>query len=248
MCLRAWGQDTADAALRQAIEDVGMLCPGRASRSSAVRLFTGLMPREGKFFELFNQHAALLVKGGLALNELLQSYDDEASRAARIAQIDDLERAADRVTHDTVALLHKTFVTPFDRDDIHRLISRMDDILDLIQDAAESLMLYDVRQIEPEARHLADLVKICCERLQAAIGLLSSMKNAQGILMVCQEIDGLESDADRVMRGAISKLFRNDIDVSELIKLQAIYQVLEAATDKCQDVANVIEGVVLENG
>jgi uncharacterized protein len=213
-----------------------------------MQLFSRLMPTEGRFFDLFNQHADLVVKGGTVLALLLQDYGDEASRNARIHEIGELERAADRVTHDTMALLHKTFITPFDRDDIHRLISRMDDILDLIQDAAESLMLYDIRTVAPEAGHLADLVKICCERVQAATRLLSSMDNAQTILMVCQEIDGLESDADRVMRGAISKLFREEGDVRQLIKLQAVYELLESATDKCQDVANVIESVVLENG
>lgn len=213
-----------------------------------MQLFSRLMPREGRFFDFFNQHASLIAKGGTALAELMQDYHDDARRAARIEQIGDIERAADRVTHDTVLLLHKTFVTPFDRDDIHRLISRMDDVLDLIQDAAESLALYDIHKVAPEACHLADLVKICCERVQAATALLSSMDNAQSILLICQEIDGLESDADRVMRSAISKLFRDEPDVRQVIKLQAVYELLEAATDKCQDVANVIEGVVLENG
>jgi predicted phosphate transport protein (TIGR00153 family) len=213
-----------------------------------MQLFSRLMPLEGRFFDLFNQHAALVVKGGAVLAELLQDFADEQGRAARITQIGEIERAADRITHDTILLLHKTFVTPFNRDDIHRLISRMDDVLDLIQDAAESLILYDIKTMTPEAAHLADLVKICCERVQAAVTMLSSMQNAPSILMVCQEIDGLESDADRVMRGAISRLFREEPDVRQLIKLQAIYELLETATDKCQDVANVIEGVVLENG
>ncbi len=213
-----------------------------------MQLFSRLMPREGQFFNLFNQHAALVVEAGVAINDLLQVYGDESGRAARISRIGELERAADRVTHDTVLMVHKTFITPFDRDDIHRLISRMDDILDLIQDAAESLLLYDIRAVAPESCHLADLVKICCERVQSAIGMLSSMENAAAILKVCQEIDALESDADRVMRGAISRLFREENDVREVIKHQAIYQILESATDKCQDVANVIEGVVLENG
>ncbi|MCC7258735.1 MAG: DUF47 domain-containing protein [Gammaproteobacteria bacterium] len=206
------------------------------------------MPHEGRFFDLFGQHAALVARGGGALADLLQSYEDEASRTRRIEEIGELEHAADRVTRETVALLHKTFVTPFDRDDIHRLISRMDDILDLIQDAAESLMLYDIRRLPAEAAHLADLVRICCERVQKAVSLMSSMKNAPAILMVCQEIDGLESDADRVMRGAISRLFREEDDTRQVIKLQAVYELLEAATDRCQDVADVIEGVVLENG
>lgn len=213
-----------------------------------MQLFSRLMPREVRFFDLFNRHAELVVKGGAALATLLRAYDDVPGRAARIEEIGEIEHAADRVTRDTVAMLHKTFVTPFDRDDIHRLISRMDDILDLIQDAAESLMLYDIHEVAPEACHLADLVKICCERVQSAVVLLSSMDNAPTILMVCQEIDGLESDADRVMRAAISKLFRDNGDVRQVIKLQAVYELLEAATDRCQDVANVIEGVVLENG
>jgi uncharacterized protein Yka (UPF0111/DUF47 family) len=100
-----------------------------------MQLFSRLMPLEGRFFDLFNQHAALVVRGGVALAELMRDYTDESTRAARIEQIGEIERAADRITHDTVLLLHKTFVTPFDRDDIHRLISRMDDVLDLIQDS-----------------------------------------------------------------------------------------------------------------
>ncbi|MCC7328544.1 MAG: DUF47 domain-containing protein [Gammaproteobacteria bacterium] len=206
------------------------------------------MPREGRFFDLFNQHAAFVAQGGVAISELLHGYNDAQCREGGIARIGDLEHAADRVTRETTALLHKTFVTPFDRDDIHRLISRMDDILDLIQDAAESLMVYDVRQLPPEAAHLADLVKICCERVQAAVGLMSSMKNAPSILALCQDIDGLESDADRVMRSAISRLFREEPEVRQVIKLQAVYELLETATDRCQDVADIIEGVVLENG
>ena len=206
-----------------------------------------LMPREGQFFELFDQHAALIKEGGAAVVELLQQYENELNRSKYIDRIEDLEHRADRITYATVALLHKTFVTPFDRDDIHRLISRMDDVLDLIQDMAESLVLYDIRHLTPEASALAALVARCCDRLQVAVGMLASMSNAPAILKVCQEIDELESDADRVMRSAISKLFREDADTRQLIKLKAVYELLEAATDKCQDVANTIESVVLEN-
>lgn len=211
-------------------------------------LLSTLMPREGQFFTMFNDHAALVVQGGRELFELLQEYDNVPGRGARISRIEEIEHKADRVTRDAVELLHKTFVTPFDRDVIHRLISRMDDILDLIQDTAESLVLYDIQQLTPEAIHLANLVQICCERVQSAVVLLSSMKNANEILKISEDIDGLESDADRVMRAAISKLFRDERDDRQLIKLKAVYELLEATTDKCQDVANVIEGVVLENG
>jgi predicted phosphate transport protein (TIGR00153 family) len=205
------------------------------------------MPREGQFFDLFNKHADLVVEGAKALSDLLQNYPNESSRAGIIDKIAQTERSADRVTHDTVALLHATFVTPFDRDDIHRLISRMDDILDLIQDAAESLILYDIQKLTPEAAHLANLVQICCERVHTAVTLLKSMDNAPQILKLAQDIDQIESDADHVMRSAISKLFREEPDVRQVIKLKAVYELLETATDKCQDVANVIEGVIIEN-
>jgi predicted phosphate transport protein (TIGR00153 family) len=212
-----------------------------------MQFLSALMPREGQFFDLFNRHSELIVKGAKSLAELLQNYQDLARRDAIIEEIAQTERNADRITHDTVALLHATFVTPFDRDDIHRLISRMDDILDLIQDAAESLMLYDIQKLTPEAAHLANLVQICCERVCSAVQLLKSMDNAAQILKLAQDIDQLESDADRVMRSAVSKLFREESDVRQVIKLKAVYELLETATDKCQDVANVIEGVVIEN-
>lgn len=212
-----------------------------------MRFLSALMPREGQFFELFNKHADLIVEGAKALSDLLQNYQDESGRDGIIERIAQTERNADRITHDTVNLLHATFVTPFDRDDIHRLISRMDDILDLIQDAAESLMLYDIQKTTPEAAHLANLVQICCERVHDLVAMLNSMDNASSMLKLAQDIDQLESDADRVMRGAISKLFREEPDVRQVIKLKAVYELLETATDKCQDVANVIEGVVLEN-
>lgn len=211
-------------------------------------VFSALMPREGQFFTMFNDHAALVVRGGRELFELLQEYDNVPGRSSRISRIEAIEHEADRVTRDAVELLHKTFVTPFDRDVIHRLISRMDDILDLIQDTAETLVLYDIQHLTAEAIHLANLVQICCERVQAAVVLLSSMKNAPEIMKISQDIDSLESDADRVMRAGVSKLFRDERDDRQLIKLKAIYELLEATTDKCQDVANVIEGVVLENG
>jgi len=206
-----------------------------------------LMPREGRFFSLFDGHAKLIVDGALALADVLKNYDNLKDRATGIKTIEDAEHGADRITHETVQLLHTTFITPFDRDDIHRLISRMDDVLDLIQDTGESLVLYDIQKVTPQATQLAELVLRCAERVQSAVGLMASMADAPAILKICQEIDRLESDADKVMRGAISELFRHESDVRQLIKLKAVYESLESATDKCQDVANVIESVVLEN-
>jgi uncharacterized protein Yka (UPF0111/DUF47 family) len=146
-----------------------------------------------------------------------------------------------------VQLLHATFITPFDRNDIHRLISGMDDILDLMQDSAESMHLFDIQTLPPEATRMAELLDACCLRVREAVGLLSSMDNATKALALAQEIDGLESEADAVMRAGISKLFREEADVRQLIKHKNVYEYLENAIDKCQDVANVIESVVLEN-
>jgi predicted phosphate transport protein (TIGR00153 family) len=206
-----------------------------------------LMPREGRFFHLFDSHAKLVVDGALALADVLRQYDVEDDRAAGIKLIENAEHAADRITHETVNLLHTTFVTPFDRDDIHRLISLMDDVLDLIQDTGESLVLYDIQKVTPDATQLAELLLRCAERVQSAVALMASMADAPQMLAICQEIDKLESEADKVMRAAISRLFREETDVRQVIKLKAVYESLESATDKCQDVANVIESVVLEN-
>jgi predicted phosphate transport protein (TIGR00153 family) len=205
------------------------------------------MPREGRFFTLFDQHAEYVVQGSTALVDLLRGFDDNGSRAGRVTRILELEHAADRVTRETVSLLHKTFVTPLDRDDIHRLISRMDDVLDLIQDVAEALQLYDIQRLTPEAVHLAELLKECCVRVQKAVHCLATLEQSASVLKLCNEIDALESEADKVMRTGISKLFREESDVRQLIKLEAVYQLLEAATDQCENVANIIEGVVLEH-
>ncbi len=210
-------------------------------------MFGRLMPREGNFFELFNRHAECIAAGSHSLALLMTNYGDVAARRQYIDAIDRSEKDADKVTHETITLLHKTFITPFDRDDIHKLITNMDDILDLIQDVAESAMLYDLQRVSPEAQQLADLNEMCCDRVKAAVALLDSMENADAILKICTEIDRLESDADRVMRAAMSKLFRDESDVRQLIKLKAIYELLETVSDRAEDVANVIEGVVLEN-
>jgi len=212
-----------------------------------MRFFSALMPREGRFFALFNRHAQCIVDGGDAVVKLVNGYSDQKLRAELIQQIGDIERSADKVTYETVSLLHSTFITPFDRMDIHRLISGMDDILDLMQDAAESMHLFDIQTLPPESARMADLLSKCCRKVQAAVGLLHSMDNAPRALALCQEIDVLESDADAASRDGISKLFREEQDVRQLIKHKNVYEYLENAIDKCQDVANVIESVIVEN-
>ncbi|MDP3668973.1 MAG: DUF47 domain-containing protein [Telluria sp.] len=207
-------------------------------------MFGRLMPTEGKFFDLFNQHAALCVKGAQEMVGLMTNFDDLQNRTHAI---ESLEKQADKITYATVDMLHKTFITPIDRDDIHKLITRMDDILDLMEDAAQTVWLYDLKAVTPEAQRLAELCLACCQKVEQAVGLLHNMDNSHKIVAICEEIDRLESDADHVMRAAMSKLFRDEPDVRTLIKLKAIYEILETVTDRCEDVANIIEGIIVEN-
>ena len=213
-------------------------------------LFGKLLPREGNFFELFNQHAERIVEAAHAFSNMVANYSDVEKRESFNRDVDNAERAADRITHEVNRMLHKTFITPIDREQIHSLINTMDDVADLIQDSAETMALYDVRHMTDEIVRLTDLSVKCCERLKDAVALISKFSEpatAEAALKTCEEIDRLESDADRVMRSAMSKLFREEPDVREVIKLKAIYELLETITDKCEDVANLIEGIVLEN-
>jgi predicted phosphate transport protein (TIGR00153 family) len=207
-------------------------------------MFGRLMPKEGRFFDLFNQHATHIIDGSRELIALMENVTDGQKH---IYNIESCEKRGDRIAHEVIELLHKTFITPLDRDDIHQLITRMDDILDLTEDVAQSVYLYDLQSITPEAKKLAEICVACGERVKDALALLPSMENAPKIRAVCGEIDKLESDADHVMRAAMAKLFRDEADVRQLIKLKAIYELLESITDRCEDVANIIEGIVVEN-
>ncbi len=213
-------------------------------------LFSKLLPKEGNFFELFNQHADRIVEAAQAFEQLVAHYADEAARDRYARAVDEAERAADRVTAEVNRLIHTTFITPIDREQIHSLINLMDDVVDLLQDAAETMTLYDIQHMTDEIARLADLAVKCCVRVQAAVRLLGKIAEqpvAEATLKTCEEIDQLESDADRAMRSAMSKLFREEEDVRELIKLRTMYELLESITDKCEAVATQIEGIVLEN-
>jgi len=212
--------------------------------------FGKLLPREGNFFELFNQHAAFITEGSRAFMLMIQHYGNLELREKYGGEVVTAERAADKITAEVNRLLHKTFITPIDREQIHGLINGMDDIVDLLQDATETMQLYDVRSMTDEIIRLGELNEKCCERVQHAVSLLEQLSRsdvAEAAIKTCEEIDKLESDADRVMRSAMSKLFREETDVRELIKLKAIYEQLESISDRCEDVANLIEGIVLEN-
>jgi uncharacterized protein len=213
-------------------------------------IFGKLLPREGNFFELFNEHGAFIASGARSFMLMVTNYSDLALREKYAAEVDTAERAADRITAEVNRLLNKTFITPIDREQIHGLINAMDDVLDLLQDATETMSLYDVHHMTEEVLRLGEISAKCCDRVQHAVTLMPKLSDpaiAEAAIKTCDEIDRLESDADRVMRSAMSKLFREEPDVRELIKLKAIYELLESITDRCEDVANLIEGVVLEN-
>ncbi len=212
--------------------------------------FAKLLPKEGNFFELFNEHGQRISEGAKAFVSMIENYNDPVLREQYAAYVDAAERQADKITAEVNRLLHTTFITPIDREQIHGLINALDDVLDLLQDVAESMSLYDVQTVTEEVHRLTDLAAKCCERVSHVVTLLPKLSDAsvvEGALKTCEEIDKLESDADRVMRSAMSRLFREQQDVRELIKLKAIYEQLEAITDRCEDVANLIEGIVLEN-
>jgi predicted phosphate transport protein (TIGR00153 family) len=202
-----------------------------------------LIPKEGKFFDFFRQSAEQSVKAAHAFRAMLDDLPN-AERHAR--EIKAIEHAGDEILHRTVELLHKTFITPLDRDDIHRLISRMDDVLDRLDGATSRVHLYEMTEATPECRELADICVRACECIKRAADRLHDLTYTSGIIQECVEINRLENEADAVLARAKAKLFHEEIDTRQLIKLKEIYEFLEAVTDKCEDVANVIESIVLE--
>ena len=213
-------------------------------------VFGRLLPREDNFFELFNQHGQHIAQGADAFMAMVKNYDDVALRERHAAEVIAAEHAADKITAEVHRLLHRTFITPLDRDQIHRLINAMDDVLDLLQDSSEVMSLYDLQTLSEDVVRLSEISVRCCERVQHVLTLLPKLKDAQvaeSVLKMCEEIDQLESDADRVMRSAMSRLFREEPDTRQLIKLKAVYEHLESISDRCEDVANLVEGIVLEN-
>ena len=191
----------------------------------------GLLPREGRFFDLFNSHAELAARAAVELKAL---FTDLSELEPRSRAIERNEKEADRITHETVQLLHKTFITPLDRDEIHQLITGMDDILDLMEDVATCVFLYDVRAVTPDAQKLAEICVACTLKVKEAVGMLASMDNADAILRICGDIDRLESEADFVFRSALAKLFREESDAKQILKLKEVYQLLESITDKAR--------------
>ncbi len=203
-----------------------------------------LLPREEDFFTLFERHAALTVEGANEMRRLVAGGQNIRALAARIKEI---EHETDVITHTCVERLHKTFITPLDRDDIHRLITRMDDVMDYIESAAAAVMLYELAETTAPARALADVLVRATEAVAVAVAGLKNLKRADGVLKACIEVNRLENEGYEILRNALAELFRGATDPLLVLKWKEVYEALENATDRCEDVANVIEGVVLEH-
>jgi predicted phosphate transport protein (TIGR00153 family) len=207
-------------------------------------MFDFLIPKEFGFFDVFDQHAAICVEGGQIFIEMLEHFGDAPAKVRRLR---DAEHRADEITHHTMEMLHKTFVTPIDRDQIHQLISLMDDVMDLIDGAARRMLLYGVTEIPPELLELAKVLHHSTLELQKAVKCLRDLKNAKVILAACIEINKLENDGDAIRDAAIAKLFKEEKNAVQVLIWKEIYEGVENAIDRCEDVANILEGVVLEN-
>jgi predicted phosphate transport protein (TIGR00153 family) len=203
-----------------------------------------LFPREERFFDYFDRASEKIVSGAKLFNEMIHDLSNAEEKAR---QIKDVEHEADHITHETVAKLHTTFVTPIDREFIYSLITKMDDILDLIDAACERVFLYKIKTTTPEVIELVIILGKAIEQVAKGVRGLRDLKNSRSILDICIEINRLENEGDRTYRNALSVLFNSPSDPIDIIKWKDVYETLEDAIDRCEDIANVLEGIVLEN-
>ena len=203
--------------------------------------FQRLMPQEKDFFALFQKQAENIVSGAAALSNMLEHYKGVPEQVQRIKAI---EHSGDEITHQIFRRLNQTFVTPFDREDIHELCGTMDDVIDLIDAAASRFVLYRIEKVRGGASELAKVLTLATMELSAAIHAIAAPYSA---LQRVIEINRLENESDRICRTLIAQLFEEENDPVTIIKWKEIFEVLETAVDKCEDVSNVIESVILKN-
>ena len=202
------------------------------------------IPKEEKFSELFEEAARNIVNASQALQDMINTWQFIDSR---VAEITEMEHQGDTITHRVISLLHRTFVTPFDREDIALLAHTLDDILDYIHSAADAMFIYKIKEPTERAKELADILHQGVVEVEKSLAGLRKRSELKTMQERCVEINRLENMADRVYRAAMGELFENTDDITQLIKWREIYEHLEAATDRCEDVANVLEGVALKH-
>ena len=201
------------------------------------------IPREEKFFDLFEESARNLVRAASLLAELVEKWEDVAEK---VRQITELEHHGDNITHRIMERLHSTFVTPIDREDITQLANRMDDVMDFIEGAAVAMLIYGVDRPTQRAKELADILVRVTTEISEAIPRLRRRNQLKKIPEYCIEINRLENEADEVIRTALADLFHDHVDLADVIKWREIYEHMETATDRCEDIANVLEGVTIK--
>ncbi len=204
-----------------------------------------ILPREEKFFELLEQGTANMVKAAYKLQELLDNLE---SSDALVAEISEIEHQSDSITHEIIDQLRRTFITPFDREDISLMASSIDDVTDLIQAAADAMLIYKIGKTREKAKDLTNVIVKSTEEVQKATLLLRNSRQFKQMLVGCVEINRLENLADRIYRSALGELFDGNTDIADVIKWREIYGHIEAATDRCEDLANVMEGIATKHG
>ncbi len=202
-----------------------------------------LLPRQGRFFELFEESAKNAAEVAVQLKQMLDDWDNAEKNVLKIIE---LEHTGDKVAHETIALVHRTFLTPFDREDIALLAHSLDDIVDFIEAAADAMNLYKIEQPTARAKELADIIVQTTKEVYLAMSDLRQKISLKKILQRSVEINRLENAADKVYREALAELFRDSKDIAYIIKWREIYEYMESATDRCEDVADVLEGVALK--
>lgn len=204
-----------------------------------------LIPKEEKFFDRFEELANKIEEGGALFLEILNNYDHSESKLTKLKEI---EHEADNITHRIYQKMHRTFLTPFDREDIYALANKLDSILDMIEAAAIRMYLYKIKVPAPEVKEQARILNESIAVIKRIVHALRDKKNSKMILDACVEINTLENEGDNVLRQAMVRLFDREQDTRELIKWKEIFERIEEATDLCEDVSNVIEGIVLKHG
>jgi len=206
----------------------------------------GLIPQEGKFFDYFEQLADKIQEGGILFAEMLADFERSEGKLARLKEI---ENNADSITHNIYRKMHQTFITPLDREDIYALANKMDSILDMIEAAAIRMYIYKIKKVAPELKELMLILNNSVSGVKRIAYLLrQNKKNISEIMEICIKINSLENEADYVLRQAMARLFEQEKDPLELLKWKEIFERIEAATDVCEDVSNVVEGIVLKHG
>jgi uncharacterized protein Yka (UPF0111/DUF47 family) len=203
-----------------------------------------LMPRSDDFFDDFEKLAAATVEGTRLFKALLEDFTDVPRKVQAIKEV---EHKGDDITHRAFSRLHQQFITPFDRPEIHRLLSRIDDVLDLADAASERIALYEIDEVLPDARELAGVLVAAAETVQLAVRGLRDVKNPAQLLEACKQVNVHENQGDTLSRRAIAHLFKSGLDPLTVMKWKEIIDLIEDAIDRSEDVANVIEGVVLEH-